>query len=91
MTCNSIIDRPLTKLDVRKAKNDSLPNKRFVNLRHLTEYIHSNKSKYQAFREADYNQIRYRVNKSIVGMGWEEFTAKGCRNTVYIDPEVEGE
>lgn len=91
MNTTSSIDWPSTQLNTCSAKNDMIPGKRFVNLNHLVEHVEKNIGRYPAFKGASYKQIRYRVQKAVVNMGWVMFNSKGCRNSVYVDPKVEGE
>jgi hypothetical protein len=77
-----------TMSDVLKATMD-IGEKRFRNTKLVAEWIMGHKKRYPAFADCSLALTKCRVSYVMRMMGWERYTAVGCRSAVFIDPRVE--
>jgi len=73
---------------VKRAIYDIAKTSRFVKVAYIAEHIHENNERYPQFKGCTYKTTACRVTASLNRLGWARFTNKGCRNTVFINPDV---
>jgi hypothetical protein len=68
-----------------QAVDDCYKGKKFVNTRHLREFVERNPEKYPDLGSIA-SQRRARIYGSITRLGWERYTSHGSNQSVFIDP-----
>ena len=79
----------LIEKDVLHVIEDYAPGKKYVNAKHLIDYIEDAEKEYVYLSGAGRSAAKLRISTVLGGrLGWKRFTTVGSRASIYVDPRV---
>jgi hypothetical protein len=76
-------------MSVLQAVDDCYQGKKFINTRHLAEYICDSEKRYVLLSGEYYSVVHSRVGTVLdKKLQWKRYTSKGSRACIYVDGRV---